>query len=158
MNLWDNGVDMNQDVAINNGEIEVDQTINFDTIKLSDPNAYDMDLTIGDALDVLRHIVKLETLTGAAYHAADVDNDDDIDIGDALDVLRHIVKLDTIDTFDLIDETGNRVTQLEDTNPSIPPQWTLIANGDVDQSGSFATDYTMVQTGTSDMVVDQPIV
>ena len=158
MNFWDNGVDLNQGVAINQGEIEVDQTINFDAIKLSDPDAYDMDLTIGDALDVLRHIVKLETLTGAAYHAADVDNDDDIDIGDALDVLRHIVKLDTIDTFDLIDEAGNRVTQLEDSNPSMPPQWTLIANGDVDQSGSFSTDYTIAQTGTSDVPVDQPIV
>jgi hypothetical protein len=138
--------------------MEVDQTIDFDAIKLSDPDAYDMGLTIGDALDVLRHIVKLETLEGAAHHAADVDNDDDIDIGDALDVLRHIVKLDTIDTFDLIDEAGNQVTQLEDSNPSIPPQWTLIANGDVDMSGSFATDYTVTQTGTTDMVVEQPIV
>jgi hypothetical protein len=154
MNLWDNGVDLNQGVAINHGEIEVDQTINFDAIKLSDPDAYDMDLTIGDALDVLRHIVNLETLTGAAYHAADVDNDDDIDIGDALDVLRHIVKLDTIDTFDLIDETGNRVTQLEDSNPSIPPQWTLIANGDVDQSGSFATEYSIEQVGTPNVPVE----
>jgi hypothetical protein len=158
MNLWDNGVDMNQDVAINGGEIEVEQTIDFDTIKLSDPDAYDMDLTIGDALDVLRHIVKLETLTGAAYHAADVDNDDDIDIGDALDVLRHIVKLDTIDTFDLIDEAGNRVTQLEDSNPSVPPEWTLIANGDVDQSGSFAAEYTIAQTGTPDVVVESAVV
>jgi hypothetical protein len=158
MNLWDNGSDLNQGVAINQGEIEVEQTIDFNEIKLSDPDAYDMDLTIGDALDVLRHIVKLETLTGAAYHAADVDNDDDIDIGDALDVLRHIVKLDTIDTFDLIDEAGNRVTQLEDSNPSIPPQWTLIANGDVDMSGSFAPEYTIAQTGTTDVAVDQLVV
>jgi len=158
LNLWDQGMDLNQSIGINEGGLKVDQTINFDAIKLSDPDAYDMDLTIGDALDVLRHIVNLETLTGASYHAADVDNDDDIDIGDALDVLRHIVNLDTIDTFDLIDEAGNRVTQIEDTNPSVPPQWTLIANGDVDQSGSFAAGYTIAQTGTSDVVVEQPIV
>jgi len=35
---------------------------------------------------------------------------------------------------------------------------TLIANGDVDQSGSFAADYTIAQTGTSDVPVEQPVV
>ena len=158
MNLFDQGVDLNQAVGINAGEIEVDQTINFDAIKLTEANAYNMDLTISDALDVLRHIVNLEPLTGARYHAADVDNNGTINISDALDILRHIVRLEMIETFDLIDDQGNRVTQLEDSNSSVPPQWTLIANGDVDQSGSFAPDYTIAQTGTTDVVVEQSIV
>ena len=157
MNLWENGSDLDQSVGINAGEIEVDQTINFDAIKLTEANAYNMDLTISDALDVLRHIVNLEPLTGARYHAADVDNNGTINISDALDVLRHIVRLEMIETFDLIDDQGNRVTQLEDSNPTTPPEWTLIANGDVDQSGSFATDYTIAQTGTTDVVVEQPV-
>jgi hypothetical protein len=58
----------------------------------------------------------------------------------------------------LIDSSGNRVDQIEDGNPATLPEWTLIANGDVNQSGSFAADYTIAQTGTPDVVVDQPVV
>ena len=36
-----------------------------------------------------------------------------IQADDAVAVPRHIVELDTIDTFDLIDENGNRVTTLD---------------------------------------------
>ena len=105
-------------------------------------DAYDFDINITDAIDVLRHIVDLEALTAgsSAFHAADVDNDNDIDISDAIDVLRHIVDLEAIDTFDLIDSNGARVTEL-DADISGEPTWTLVANGDVDMSGSYADAY-----------------
>jgi len=87
----------------------------------------------------------LESLTSgsSAYHAADVDNDGDIDISDAIDVLRHIVELDTIDTFDLIDSEGARVTQLEAEASGEAPTLILVSNGDVDMSGIFADDYVV---------------
>jgi len=62
-------------------------------------------------------------------------------ISDAIDILRHIVDLEAIDTFDLIDSDGNRVTQLDANASGEPPTWTIVANGDVDMSGSFAEDY-----------------
>jgi hypothetical protein len=55
--------------------------------------------------------------------------------------LRDIVKLDEIDTFDLIDENGNRVTQIDADAIGVAPTWTIVANGDVDQSGSFVDPY-----------------
>ena len=92
----------------------------------------------------------MEALTAGstAYHAADVDNDGDIDISDAIDVLRHIVDLETIDTFDVIDSNGARVTQLDANATGEAPTWTLVANGDVDMSGSYDDDYVV----TADIV------
>jgi hypothetical protein len=58
------------------------------------------------------------------------------------------VKLDTISTFDLIDDQGARVTQLDASTSSAAPTWTLISNGDVNSSGKFADDYIV----TSDLV------
>jgi hypothetical protein len=79
----------------------------------------------------------------ATWHAADVNNDGRIAADDAVAVLRHIVFLDEIDTFDLIDNTtGNRITNL-DTNAIDVGQWSIVANGDVDQSGGFGDAYVM---------------
>jgi hypothetical protein len=62
-------------------------------------------------------------------------------------VLRHIVHLDEIDTFDLIDNTtGNRVTNLDPD--AVLGEWTIVANGDVNSSGSFNDGYTV----TSDLL------
>jgi hypothetical protein len=92
----------------------------------------------------------LEALTAgsSAYHAADTDNDGDIDISDAIDVLRHIVDLETIDTFDVLDSNGARVTKLDADYSGEAPTWTLVANGDVDMSGSYADAYV----ATADIV------
>jgi hypothetical protein len=89
--------------------------------------------------------VKLDTLASDsnAFHAADVNNSDTVNITDAIAVLRHIVKLDTIDTFDLIDDQGARVTQLDAAATGAAPTWTLVANGDVNFSGEFADTYVV---------------
>jgi hypothetical protein len=157
MNLFDQGVDLNQSVGITDGEIEVDQTINFDAIKLSNANAYTSDLNIRDVMGVLKHIVNISSLEGQAFHAGDVNNDDLIDIRDVMAILKDIVNIEKIDTFDLIDSSGDRVDQIEDGNPATLPEWTLIANGDVNQSGSFADDH-IVQVGTSDISTEPSVV
>jgi hypothetical protein len=145
VNLWKDGADTGTSVAVDSGEISIANTVTFDTVKLAAANAYDFDINITDAIDVLRHIVDLEALTAgsAGYHAADVDNNGTVNITDAIDVLRHIVDLETIDTFDVLDSSGARVTQLDADATGDAPTWTLVANGDVDMSGSFADDYVV---------------
>jgi hypothetical protein len=143
INLWKDGADTTTSVAVDSGEISIASTVTFDTVKLSATDAYDFDITITDAIDILRHIVDLEELSAgtAAFNAADIDNDGDIDISDAIDVLRHIVDLETIDTFDVLDSSGARVTTLDADATGEAPTWTLVANGDVDMSGSYDDDY-----------------
>jgi len=80
-------------------------------------------------------------LTGHAFHAADVNNDNKIDINDALTILRDIVNLADVDTFDLIDANNDRVTLLDADVTDTVPTWTLVANGDVDMGGEFDAAY-----------------
>jgi hypothetical protein len=151
VNLWKDGADTGTSVAVDSGEISIDSTVAFDVVKLSATDVYDFDnINISDAIDVLKHIVQLEVLTegSAGYHAADVDNDGVINISDAIDVLKHIVELETIDTFDLIDSDGARVTTLDADATGEAPTWTLVANGDVNLSGSYDDSYIV----SSDLV------
>jgi len=143
--LYKEGTDTNQDLIIDNGELHINENYSFDTIKISDTSNYTQNINISDAIDVLRHIVDLESFTSgsAGYHAADVNNDGNINISDAIDILRHIVNLEAIDSFDLIDETGNRLNSLDPTALSNAPQWIVVANGDVNMSGEFDTAYVM---------------
>ncbi len=70
-------------------------------------------------------------------------NNGTVNITDAIDVLRHIVDLETIDTFDVIDSEGELVTELDADATGDAPTWTLVANGDVDMSGSYADIYVV---------------
>jgi hypothetical protein len=146
--LYKEGSDTNQNLTIDNGELSINESYDFDVIKLTDISTYTQNINISDAIDVLRHIVNLETLTGSAFHAADTDNNGSVNISDAIDILRHIVNLETIDTFDLIDDSGNRISELDASTLGDAPAWMLVANGDVDMSGEFGSDYVM----TSDLV------
>jgi|SaaInlV_135m_DNA_2_1039731.scaffolds.fasta_scaffold08392_1 hypothetical protein len=148
--LYKEGSDTNQNLTIDNGELSINESYDFDAIKLTDASNYTQSINISDAIDVLRHIVDLEsfTLGSAGYHAADVNNDDSVNISDAIAILRHIVDLEVIDTFDLIDSSGNRISELDASTLGDAPAWMLVANGDVDMSGEFGSDYVM----TSDLV------
>ena len=148
--LYKDGSDTNQNLVIDNGELRINESFNFDTIKISDTQNYTQDISIGDAIDVLRHIVKLEEFSAgsAEFHAADIDNSGSIEIGDAIDILRHIVKLEAIDSFDLIDNDGNIVNSIDPSVLFNAPTWILIPNGDTDLSGSFDAAYTV----TSDLI------
>jgi len=145
LDLWKNNSVLEKPVDVDNGLLLTNETVDFDAVKLSDNKAFTPDIKIGDAIDILRHIVGIKTLdpTSIQFHAADVDNDGAVKIGDAIDVLRHIVDIKKIDTFDLIDDQGARVTQLDPDATGDAPTWILVPNGDVDLSGSFAEDYVM---------------
>jgi hypothetical protein len=150
INLWEGGNDTGSSVAVDAGEISIDNTVSFDVVKLSATDAYDFDINISDAIDVLRHIVDIKAFTpgSAGFHAADVDNNGKINISDAIDILRHIVDIKAIDSFDLIDTNGDRVTSLDANASGEAPTWTIVANGDANMSGGFVDDYVV----TSDLV------
>jgi hypothetical protein len=100
-------------------------------------SVYTSNVAISDVVLQLRDIVGLQTLTGAAKEAADVNNDGEVAISDVVSSLRHIVGLEEISTFDLIDSSGSGVTQV---GPSMSDATlTLVQNGDVDLSGSFTS-------------------
>jgi hypothetical protein len=146
LNYFKDGVDTGVFTLVEGGDITFpDTNLVFDAVKLSDSAVYTSGIAADDAVDVLRDIVHLDSLIvgSAAWHAADVNNDGRIAADDAVAVLRHIVHLDEIDTFDLIDNTtGNRITNL-DANAIDVGQWSIVANGNVDQSGGFVDAYMM---------------
>ena len=138
------GQDTGISSVVQNGEIEVDQSVSFDVVTLSNSNAHVSGIQTNDATAILKHIVGLDTLAEGSVniHAADVNNNGSVQTNDATAVLKHIVGLDTINNFDLVNHsTGERVTQLED-NPTTVPALTIVENGDVNQSGAFNEDYT----------------
>jgi hypothetical protein len=131
---------------VQNGEIEVNQLVNFDVVTLSDSSAHVSGIQTNDATAVLKHIVGLDILAEGSVniHAADVNNNGTVQTNDATAILKHIVGLDLINNFDLIDHsTGQRVTQIEN-NPTTIPALTIVENGDVNQSGSFNDDFTVL--------------
>ena len=77
----------------------------------------------------------LTPLSGNSAGAADVNNDGDIAIADVIANLKHIVGLETITSFDVLDTSGNVVTEL--STASVDTNLYLVQNGDVDLSGTF---------------------
>jgi cyclophilin family peptidyl-prolyl cis-trans isomerase len=145
LNYIKDSVGLVEITEINNGLIVINQNINFDEVKVSNSATYTQNINISDAIIVLRHIVDLEPITQGSdsYHAADVNNDGNISISDAISILRHIVGLEVLDTFDLVDENGNRITSLNPNSPDNFQDWVMVANGDVNMSGEFDTTYVM---------------
>jgi hypothetical protein len=144
LDYFKDGVDTGVSTLVEGGGISFDQVLDFDAVKLSDVAAHTSGIQADDAVAILRHIVALDSLDGNAtgWNAADVNNDGVVAADDAVAVLRHIVALDNVDTFDLVDNTtGNRVTNLDPD--AAEGQWTIVANGDVNSSGSFNADYTV---------------
>ena len=124
--------------SVNNGALDVSDltSFNFDHVKL-ESSTYSADIAISDVISSLKHIVGLETLDGAALHAADVDNDDTLAIADVISQLKHIVGLETLDTFDLVDTAGARVTEITEETTDLQ----LVLNGDVDMSTALNSEY-----------------
>ena len=76
------------------------------------------------------------------WHAADVNNDGAIQADDAVAILKHVVQLDTIDSFDLIDSvTFERIGSFN-FEATETANWTIVANGDVNQDGVWDANYT----------------
>jgi hypothetical protein len=72
-------------------------------------------------------------------HAADINNDNIININDLYAIIGDIGSQPS--HFDLIDQNGNRINQLNSSLLDLDNQLTLVANGDVDLSGSFNDQY-----------------
>jgi len=141
----ENNADTGVVTEVKDNGVKVGQKVTFETVKLSDSAVFTPDIQINDAIDILRHIVNIKPLASGShqFHAADIDNSGGVDISDAIDILRHIVGIKPIDSFDLINESGARVTEVDPDATGDTPTWTLVANGDVDLSGTFPSDYTV---------------
>ena len=111
-----------------------DLTISHVTVTASSGHQYSTGLDLSDVGSALRHFVGLNTLTGQSLQAADVDNDGSVSLSDVGTALRAYVGLTTIDTFDLVDSSGNRVT---DVGASSESTLYLVENGDVSLDGTF---------------------
>jgi len=113
-------------------------TVNTFTHVTLEEGSYTADIAISDVISSLKHIVGLETLTGAGLIAADVDNDGDVAIADVISQLKHIVGLETLNTFDAVDTSGNQITEITTQTSDIQ----LVLNGDVDLSTDLNQEYT----------------
>ena len=132
------GIDTGISTLVEQGGIKIDTSIDFDSIRLSIDTAYQGDINIMDMYGALDNIGQV--IDTYQEHAADTNNDGSINIIDMYSVLDSIGQ--TPQSFDLIDETGNLVTSLNANSIDIA-NWTIIANGDVDLSGSFGDGYVM---------------
>ncbi|MCP4788961.1 MAG: hypothetical protein GY881_01850, partial [Gammaproteobacteria bacterium] len=141
LNLWEGGVDTGTAMAVSEGEISISELVTFDAIKLSDSAAYSSDISLTDARMILQQMVEIIDLSGTALQAADINNDGNISLTDARAVLKHMVEISTMDTFDLVDSNGALVTSLSPLSTGDAPIYSLVMNGDVNESGSFSTDY-----------------
>ena len=121
-----------------NGTFDYSNLGTFSHVVL-ESSTYNADIAISDVISSLKHIVGLETLDGAALHAADVDNDDTVAIADVISQLKHIVGLETLNTFDLVDTEGARVTEITEATTELQ----LVLNGDVDLSTNLISEYAI---------------
>ena len=119
-----------------NGQLDYSTVTTFTHVTLEE-GSYTADIAISDVISSLKHIVGLETLTGAGLIAADVDNDGEVAIADVISQLKHIVGLETLNTFDAVDTGGNQITEITAQTSDIQ----LILNGDVDLSTALNAEY-----------------
>ena len=111
-----------------------DLTISHVTVTASSSHQYSSGIDLSDVGSSLRHFVGLNTLTGQSLQAADVDNDGSVSLSDVGTSLRAYVGLTTLNTFDLVDSSGNKVT---DIGSSSETTLFLVENGDVSLDGAF---------------------
>tara|TARA_B110000091_G_scaffold29806_1_gene30374 strand:- start:397 stop:2586 length:2190 start_codon:yes stop_codon:yes gene_type:complete len=145
--LWKEDTQVGGDIAINKGEVLVDSTTDFDQVRISQSDAFDASsaIDISDVLLTVKHIIGIAPITGTAKQAADINNDSDVDISDVLTMVKHIIGVSSIDHFDMVDSSGDRITQLTSITSGDVPEYHLVMNGDVNMDGAFNEDYiTMV--------------
>ena len=138
LHYYKDGVDTGVSTEVVEGGIKIDTSIEFDFVQLSIATAYQGDINIEDMYGVLDNVA--QNIDTFAEHAADSNNDGTVNIVDMYDVLDDIGQ--TSQTFDLVDEMGNLVTSLNANTVDIA-NWTIVANGDVDQSGGFGDAYVV---------------
>ena len=141
--LWKEDTQVGGDIAINKGEVLVDSTTDFDQVRISQSDAFDASsaIDISDVLLTVKHIIGIAPITGTAKQAADINNDSDVDISDVLTMVKHIIGVSSIDHFDMVDSSGDRITQLTSITSGDVPEYHLVMNGDVNMDGAFNEGY-----------------
>jgi VCBS repeat-containing protein len=141
--LWKENTQVGGDIAITKGEVLVDSTTDFDQVRISQSDAFDTNSAINvfDVLLTVESIVGISTLTGSAKQAADVNNDSNVNVFDVLAMVEHIVGVSSIDHFDMVDSSGDRITQLTSITSGDVPEYYLVMNGDVNMDGAFNEGY-----------------
>ncbi|MDA9229250.1 hypothetical protein N9P10_04115 [Rhodobacteraceae bacterium] len=114
--------------------LSTDLTISHVTVTASSSHEYSSGIALDDVMSSLRAYVGMTTLTGQSFHAADIDNNGSLELSDVMSSLRAYVGMTTINTFDLIDSSGNIVT---DMGSSTDSTLFLVENGDVSLDGEF---------------------
>ena len=107
----------------------------------------------------------MTSLDGQAFHAADVNNNGSLELSDVMSSLRAYVGMTTINTFDLVDVSGTRITSLGPSTANTTLY--LVENGDVSLDGTFVstgvnsspvTDSTSSLSVTEDTVASGTII
>ena len=131
-------------ITISSGSVTIGSDVTFSHVTLGSSTAYSYTsgLSLSDVGASLRHFVGLNTLSGQSLQAADVDNDGSVSLSDVGSALRAYVGLSTINTFDLVDGSGTRITSLGPSTANTTLY--LVENGDVSLDGAF------VSTGVND--------
>ena len=124
-------------ISISSGSINIatDITITHVTLGSSSTHSYTSGVSLSDVGASLRHVVGMTTLTGQALQAADVDNNGSVSLSDVGAALRHVVGMSIINTFDLVNESGELVTSLGPSAGNLTLY--LVENGDVSLDGAF---------------------
>ena len=124
-------------ISISSGNINIatDITITHVTLGSSSTHSYTSGVSLSDVGASLRHVVGMTTLTGQALQAADVDNNGSVSLTDVGAALRHVVGMSIINTFDLVNESGELVTSLGPSAGNLTLY--LVENGDVSLDGAF---------------------
>ena len=141
--LWKESTQVGGDLAITKGEVLLNSTTDFDQVRITQSDAFDTSSTINvfDVLLTVESIVGISTLTGSAKQAADVNNDSNVNVFDVLAMVEHIVGVSSIDHFDMVDSSGDRITQLTSITSGDVPEYYLVMNGDVNMDGAFNEGY-----------------
>ena len=124
-------------IAIEQGCLDLTADLGFDTVNLSEQSAYQGDINILDMYAALnlfgQEVGSMQT------HAADVNNDGAIDMIDLTNIISQIGERPM--EFDLVDQQGQRTSQLIEQSLTNDNSWALVANGDVDLSSGFDSTY-----------------
>jgi hypothetical protein len=144
ISLFNNGNDTGVELVVEDGVLYLEDlgaTVSFDTVVVNaDVFDFASAIDIDDITALMKHKVGLDVLSGNQLQAADVDNDTDVDGSDGWAMSGVVLKgLDLVNTFDMTDADGNLVTELSAAVDGAG--LTLIANGDINQSGDFNADF-----------------
>jgi len=146
ISLFSNGVDTGVVLEVDNGKVYLEDlanTVSFDTVVVN-ADVFDFGAAINtdDITALMKHKVGLDVLSGNQLQAADVDNDFDVDGSDGWAMSGVVLNgLDLVNTFDLTNADGSAVTELSAAVDGTG--LTLVANGDINQSGNFDDVYIM---------------